>query len=156
MMANKVLWSALGTYTAAIAGASVSPSLKNLAAAAQKIGNEIDLTGSGVRDMLAEWDLLVRFASSPSSGAYVSLYLIQAVDGSNYADGDDTIVPPQSAWVGNFLCRAVSTAQRVVLAGVRLPPTKFKPLIINNGSTGFTNTDNENVLSYRTYEPEIQ
>jgi len=153
-MPNAVKWSALGAYTTAIAGAGVAPTLKNLAAAAQKIGNEIDATAT--RDQLAEWDLQVRFASAPAAGAYVALYFIQAVDGTNYADGDDTVVPPQSAWVGNFPCRAVATQQRVALSGVRLPPTKFKPLAINKGSTAFTNTDNENVLSYRNYDSELQ
>jgi hypothetical protein len=155
-MANKVLWSALGTYTTAIAGGASAPTLKALSAAAQKIGDAIDLTGAGARDILSEWDLMVRFASAPASGAYVSLYFILSVDGTNYQDGDDSIAPPQSAFVRNFPCRLVDTQQRISLSGIRLPPTKFKPLVINNGSTAFTNTNDENVLSYRAYDPEIQ
>jgi hypothetical protein len=99
---------------------------------------------------------MVRFASAPASGAYVSLYFILSVDGTNYQDGDDSIAPPQSAFVRNFPCRLVDTQQRISLSGIRLPPTKFKPLVINNGSTAFTNTNDENVLSYRAYDPEIQ
>jgi hypothetical protein len=157
-MANEVRWSALGSYTTAISGTSLTPTLKNLSAAARVLGNEIDNTQAPptARNTLSEWDLLVRFASAPATGAYLSLYFMQAVDGTNYQDGDASTAPPQSAWVGNFLARAVATSQRIALSGVRLPPTKFKPLIVNNGSTGLTNTDGDNILSFVTYNPEVQ
>jgi len=34
--------------------------------------------------------------------------------------------------------------------------SKFKPLIINKSGFSMTNTDAENVLSYRAYDPESQ
>lgn len=153
-MANKILWSALGTYTTAIAGAGVAPTLKNLANGGQKIGNEIDNTSA--RDQYADWDLYCRFASSPSAGGSCDLYFIQAVDGTNYQDGDDSVAPPVTAYVGSFPVRAVTTQQRVDLRQVMLPATKFKPLLINNSGQAMTNTDNENILSYRPYDDEVQ
>jgi len=153
-MPNAVKWSALDTYTTAIAGAGVAPTLKNLANAAQKIGNEIDATAS--RHILADWDLQCRFQSAPVAGGYVELYHIPAIDGTNYGDGDDSVAPPRSCWVGNFPVRAVTTQQRVPLPKVQQPATKFKPLVINKSGFAMTNTDNENILSFRAYEPEIQ
>jgi hypothetical protein len=152
-VANTITWAAYGTFTTAIAGASSAPTLKNLAAAGQKIGNAIDNTSA--KNVVLDWRLNVRFASSPAAGAYVELYLILALDSSVYADGDDTVAPPRSALVGTFPCRLVSTAQVIDLPRIVVPPGLFKPLIINKGSTGFTNTDNENVLSYVAYELQV-
>lgn len=144
-------WSALGTYTTGIAGAAAAPTLKNLANLGQKIGNEIDNSYGVVGYLYADWDLLCRFASSPTAGGYCALYLIPAVDGTNYTDGDDSVVPPSTLVVCTFPVRAVSTAQRVSARGVLLPPGKFKPLFVNVSGQAMTNTDNENILSYRAY-----
>ena len=147
-------WSALDAYTTAIAGASTAPTLKNLASAGRKIGNALDFTGSGNRQMFIHWDLLVRFAVAPVAGAPVDLYLVPAIDGTNYADGSDSVDPPASCYVGSFDVGAVATQQRRPLLMIPLPNVIFKPLIINLAGQAFTNTDNENILSYRTFTPE--
>ena len=146
-------WSAYGTYTTDIAGADVAPTLKNLANNGQKIGNEID--NSTNRNIYADWDLLCRFQTAPAAGAYVALYLIPAVDGTNYGDGSDSVAPAVTMWVGNFPVRAVNTAIRVSLRQILMPPGKFKPLVVNKGGYAMTNTDAENVLSYRTFNEDI-
>lgn len=153
-MANEILWSALGTYTTAIAGAGVAPTLKNLASGGQKIGNAID--NATAKDQYSDWDLYCRFGSAPSAGGSCDLYFIQAVNGTNYQDGDDSVAPPVTAYVGSFPVRAVTTQQRVALRGLLLPATLFKPLLINNSGQSMTNTDDENILSYRPYNDEIQ
>jgi hypothetical protein len=86
----------------------------------------------------------------------VSLYIIQADDDTNYQDGDDSVAPPESALIGVFPVRAVSTQQRICLPPIVLPPCLFKFLIINKGGQAFTNTDNENILKMRTFNNEIQ
>ena len=153
-MANAVKWSALGTYTTVIAGGADAPTLKNLANAARVLGAEIDNTSG--RDMYADFDLLCKFGTNPSVGGYVGIYIVQAVDGTNYADGDASVAPPASALVGTFPLRAVTTAQRVALRHVLLPATKFKVVALNASGQAMTNTDSENVLSYRPYNPEVQ
>jgi len=153
-MANAVKWSALGTFTTVINGDATAPTLKNLANNAQKLGSEVD--GATERHMLADFDLYCRFAVAPSSGGHVALYLLQAIDGSNYADGDDSVAPAATALVGTFIVRAVTTQQRIAVRGVTLPATKWKPLAVNKSGQAMTNTDNENILRYRSYDPEIQ
>jgi hypothetical protein len=37
-----------------------------------------------------------------------------------------------------------------------LPPFNFKPLVINKSGQAMSNTDSENILSYRPYNEEIQ
>lgn len=152
-MANPIKWDAYGTFTTIIAGADVAPTLKGLSSGGFKIGSAIDNSSS--LNMLADFDLQVRFASAPAAGGFVLLYLVPAVDGTNYADGSDSIEPSSALLVGAFPVRATGDQQRVVLRAVLLPPGLFKPLIKNGGSTAFTSTDNENVLSIRTYNEEI-
>ena len=153
-MANAVKWSALGTYTALILGADVAPTLKNLANNGQKLGTEVD--NSTDRNQYGEFELMCRGAAAFTAGTSVELYLIQAVGGTAYADGDDSIAPPLTALVGVFPLRAVTTQQRIAMSHILLPPTKFKPLVINKGGQAFTNTDAENLLYFRSYNDEIQ
>lgn len=153
-MANLIKWGALGSFTTIINGEGTAPTLKNLANNGQKIGSEVD--GSTNRDQFADFDLYCRFQVAPSAGGYVALYLIQAIDGSAYADGDDSVAPPATSFVGNFPVRAVTTQQRVALRGVSLPATKWKPLAINKSGQAMTNTNDENILRYRAYNPEVQ
>lgn len=145
-------WTALGTYTTAIPGAGTAPTLKALANSARVLGAEIDNTSG--KDMFADWDLLCKFQSSPSAGGVVNLYLVPAVDGTNYADGSDSLVPASSLFAGSMPVQANMNAQRVALRNILLPPGKFKPLIENGAGQALTNVDNENVLSYRTYNVE--
>ena len=144
--------SALGTYTTAIAGAGVAPTLKALASNGMKIGNEIDLTGSSARNLYVNLDLLCRGAAAFTAGTVVEVYFILTVDGTNYADASDSVAPPLTALVAQFPLRAVDTAQRIAFGSIPLPNAKFKPLVWNKGGQAFTNTDNENVLSYRVYD----
>jgi hypothetical protein len=148
-MSVTLKWTSLSSYTTVIAGAATAPTLKALANNGQKISNEIDSTST--RLMYADFDLLTKFGTNPSAGGYVAMYFIQSVDGTNYADGDDSVAPPASAWVGNFPVRAVTTAQRVALRNILIPATKFKVLLVNKSGQAMSNVDNENVLSYRPY-----
>ena len=151
-MANLIKWSAtLGTYTTLIAGASTAPTLKNLANGATKIGNTI----TGNRNQYCALELKVRGASAFVAGGYVGFWWINSADDTNYEDGSDSVQSqrPQDAI---FPVGALSTQQVITLWNVLLPPFNFKPLIINSTGQAFTNTDNENILSYRPYNDEIQ
>lgn len=152
-MPNQIQWSALGTYTTIIAGAAVAPTLKSLAAAGQKLGGTV--AGATERFQYGDFDLLCKYATAPAAGAHCQLYVIQSVNGTIYQDGDDTVAPPATAYVGSFPMRLVATAQRVSLRGILLPATDWKPLLINKGSTAFSAVNDENVLSYRPYNTEI-
>lgn len=153
-MANALKWSSPASATTVINGDTTAPTLKNLANAGQKIGSEVDNeTG---KNRFAAFDLYCRFQSAPSAGGYCALYLVPAVDGSNYGDGNDSVAPPSTYMVGMFPVRAVTTQQRVEMVSVPLPPFKFKPLLINQSGQAMTNTDNENVLKIRQYEEELQ
>lgn len=153
-MANAVKWSAQGTYTQIINGDASAPTLKNLADGAKKLGIEVD--GATERNQYGDFVLDVRGASSFASTGVVQLYLIPCIDGTNYVNGSDSIVPGGNLLAYTFQLQAVSTQQKLGALHIQLPACKWKPLILNNGGQAFTNTDNENVLSYRPYNDEIQ
>jgi hypothetical protein len=150
-----VKWASPGSYTTLIAGAASSPTLKNLANAGKVLGNAV--SQATAKDQYCSLDLLCRFASAPSAGGYVDVYFIPAVDGTNYGDGDASTDPPLTYLVATLPVRAVTTAQRVGTGSrtIVMPPFDFKPLVKNNSGQAMTNTDNENVLSFRTYNDEI-
>lgn len=148
-----VLWTSPAAIVTIINGDTTAPTLKALASAGTKLGSEQD--GATNLVTFATFELQVRFTVAPTAGRPVELYIVPAVDGTNYADGSDTVTPSATCLVGSFLARAVTTQQRISLSGVLVPPFKWKPLIRNNAGQNFTNTDNENVLRMRTYTLDV-
>lgn len=153
-MANQIKWSTPAAYTTVIAGASSAPTLKNLASGGRKLSNAVDNTSA--KAIYADFDLLVRYTTAPAAGATIEVYLISSVDGTNYSYGDDSNDPAPHDLIGVFAPQITANASRVSLRRIAIPPTKFKILVINRGSTALTNTDNENVLSFITYNEEVQ
>jgi len=149
-------WSALGALTVGIGGDATAPTLKGLTGTDGKVlGNAIDNGDAAARNIFAMWVLYVRFAGAPGDGKAVELYFVKSADGTNFDDGDATTLPASTSFVCAFPVRNVGTQQRLVVDKIALPPGKFKPLIRNNTSAALTATDNENVLSFATYDRTI-
>jgi hypothetical protein len=87
--------------------------------------------GGGDGCPLADVELLVTFGVAPTANTGVSIWWLRAVDGTNYEDGTAAPVRQPDVIIG---VGAVTTAQRLVRPGVRLPPGSFKALILNNGT----------------------
>lgn len=105
--------------------------LNSLADNARAISGEID--NSSVLYLFddVEW-YNAALGYTPSTGAVVELYLIRVdLDGTDYEDGDASIVPPASNLVGVFNIRANSAAQKHILRQIPIPPSKFKYLVVN-------------------------
>ena len=150
-MATPQKWSALGTFTLAIAGDASSPTLKNLADATLLLGNEIDWTAD--RSIYGLWQLRCRGASAFAASAAIYVWFILAADGTNYEDGAAGVEPLKAPDI-IFPPRAVSTQQNITRERIVFPPSKFKPLVKNAGGVAFTNTNDENQLHYRPYNTE--
>jgi len=153
-MASLVKWSALGTHTKIINGDATAPTLKNLANSSRKLGSEVD--GATSRDRWADFVLRCKFGVAPTSGGYIEISLVQAVDGTTYQDGDDSTDPSPATLIGIFSVRTVTTQQVIAMRGVLLPATKWKPFVFNRAGQAMTNVDNENELYYRPYNEESQ
>jgi hypothetical protein len=89
-------------------------------------------------DLFADFELLVTFATGPTANTVVELYIVPAIDTTpNYSDGSTSILPQPGLYVGGFVVRSVTTAQRMVLRGVSLPPDNFKVLVQNTTNQAF-------------------
>lgn len=86
---------------------------------------------------------------APVAGAVVELYLIEALDGTNYEDGDASIDPPATNLVGVFNMRSSTLAQRHTLRQIPIPPLKHKFVVINK--TGQTLASSGNILRVLPY-----
>jgi hypothetical protein len=110
--------------------------LNSLAASTGKaISAAID--NSSNLDLFDDLELVVTFATAPTANTIVEVYLVPAVDGTNYADGSTTVLPQASLYVGGFQVRNVNTIQRMALRGISLPPGLFKYLVQNTTNQGF-------------------
>lgn len=109
-----------------------------------------DAVAQPTLDLFADLELKVTFASAPTAGTVVELYLLPSIDGTVYPDGSASILPQSSLYVGGFAVRAVTTAQVMVLRGVALPPGSFKLLVQNTTNVAFPATGS--TLRMNTYQ----
>lgn len=136
-----VKWSATTSRTTGIASATVN-------AGANSLGSEIDNTAN--KDRWASAELTFTCGVAPTANKVTELYFVSAVDGTNYEDGDGSVDPVRIR-AGVFPARAVTTAQKVTLHNLALPPFKFKCLLkseLDQNATSVT-------LLLRTYNEEI-
>lgn len=103
------------------------------------------------RNTLGVFELVVTFGTAPTAGRTVDLFLVPALDGTNYADGHDAAVDPTAnSYAGSFVVRGVNTAQRLVVTDVQLPATNFKAVVVNRAGQAFAASGN--VLTVRAYD----
>ena len=147
-MANELNWS---DYPAATI--YLTTELNALADGGNKLGAAIDNTSNG--DMHMDVELYVATqGGARGSGAYVALYILASVDGTNYCYGADAVDPPAHALVGTFALDAVVTARYVTLTHILLPAGKFKLLLMNETGQAFAATGN--TLKYTKFNSELQ
>ena len=95
--------------------------------------------------MFGAFELTVDFASASTANAMIDLYLIPAIDGTNFVDNvtGSSEFAPLDSYVGGFQCQNTANAQRIGLWGagggvlIPLPPVPFKAFVINNSGQAF-------------------
>lgn len=142
---GEVTWTAYGTHTQIIT--DTEPANDGIT-----VSDEIDNTANCDRYM--DIRLHTQHASAPSAGGYYAVYLVQALDGTNYADGaDGSVIPPAPTLICVLPVRAVTTAQIVDFKFIPMPPSKFKIITINK--TGQAASANTHQLYYRAYGESV-
>ncbi len=124
----------------------------NLADAANQISATTDASGL----IFSAWELGISgYHTAPTANSSVDLFLVPvSQDGGGVdTDGDATIDPPSSDYVGSFPVRAVLNNQRIPMLGVVTPPYNFTPLIQNN--TGQTIPAGSGSLRVRFYTQDL-
>lgn len=151
MADNPIKYTSPSAAALAIAGDASTQTLKGLTNNAKKIGGvEIDPAGN----LFGSFTLRCKGASAFTSGTTVDLYLIPKDDGTNYSDGDDSVVPSVQPSF-SFAVRADTTQHRLPAPRVPLPATPFKCLIIQKTGATFSSTNDENQLHYRLYTEQV-
>jgi hypothetical protein len=141
-MPNEVLWKGGTSRSTGINSAGVN-------AGANQLGSEIDNAAN--KDRFASLDLTFSCASAPTANTVWEVYVLYAIDGSNYEDGGAALDPAKNP-VGTIAARAVTGAQRQTLMNVPILPFKFKLLLkseLDQNATSVT------MLCY-THNEEIQ
>lgn len=131
---------------------TVTITLDSLANNARAISSALGAdapAGGSEAHLLSDWELVVDYATNPTVNTTIDLYLVRAIDGTNYINGDATDAPAPQTYVGSFTVRATTNPMRLGLYAVPLPPGLFKAVVLNNAtgqafSTGCT-------LKYRPY-----
>lgn len=88
-------------------------------------------------DRFASAVLNVTFGSAPTDKSTCSLFMVPAVDGSNYADGGSSVRPSSRYYVGSFELRNVTTAQKVTIPRFELMPCAVKFVLLNSSGQAF-------------------
>ena len=99
---------------------------QSISAGANYLGSEID--NSSNLDTEANIEVLITCSTAPTANKTVEIYLLYAIDGTNYEDGGVS-VDPTKVPVGIVAARNVTGAQRLTIEGVRLQPYKCKVLL---------------------------
>ena len=146
-MANAIQWQAAPTSRSTV----LTTELNSLANGGYSgVGTEID--NSANLDQYGS--LEINLASlTPTSGAYLQLFLTQAVGGTNYEDPPSSTNPGYQMSVAVMSVATGAATKRITTPFFRLPPTKFKFVLLNgcgaalaaSGNTVTLYTDNDEV-----------
>jgi len=110
-----------------------------------------DYDNSSTKHMYADFELILG-SLAPAAGGYISLYLAEAPDGSNFSDVKRESFPQL---LGSFPLDTASAAKRQVIRNIMLPPTHFKVYVDNQAGVSLAGSGANYVKMY-PYDPEIQ
>jgi hypothetical protein len=100
-----------------------------------------DIANSSDLDMFADLELVCTHGTAPVVDRTWDVYMVRRVDGTNYENGSATR-PPANGYLGSFKLDAVTSAQRMVVPGVVLPPGTFRILLVNSSGQAAAATGN--------------
>lgn len=131
-MPNAIKWEAAWLSRGTVLGTELN-SLANQARsnAGTELANQTNL------DQFGKLVLTVTFASTPSAGAMIHLYMVTAPDGTNYEDGSSSIDPGTHTLVDTIPVRSTTAAQRLASRLFRLEPAKTKFILENQTGVAF-------------------
>lgn len=116
------------------------------------IANNANTAASGAIDNGTNLDLfmdvelvLATQGTARVAGATVTIYAVYAPDGTNYGDVHETTALP----LVTFILDAATTARRIVVTDVPMPPGLFK--LFARNQTGQTLASSGNTVKYRPH-----
>lgn len=113
------------------------------------VDNDTDL------DLYMDIEGLFTFGTGPTAGSVLEVYLVSSLDATNFEDGSTTgPIVPANGYVGCFVLRSVTTAQRMIIRGVAVPPTDFKLMVVAR-TTGQTAAASGNTVRALFYKEQV-
>lgn len=113
------------------------------------VGAEI-ANGTALNRFIALELVLATQGAARTAGGFVAVYINLSADGTNY---DDTSNKAFAQLLAVFPLDAATTARRLTLADIPIPPVDFKMLVLDDTGQAFAATGNS--LSYRTYNETV-
>jgi len=149
-MVSALKWEASLSGTQIMTTAMNSLADNTITAASTAVDNSTNL------DTKAWLELNTTYGSSPSDNApSVDVFMATAPDGTNYESAPLTGGADQAhMYVGSFPIQKVTSAQRIVIGPIDLPPSKFKLYLDNQ--TGQAMAASGNTLDIYTDNFEAQ
>lgn len=125
---------------------ALSTDLNSLADGSAALSSAIDNTST--LNTFMDLELVVTYGTAPAGEQACEIWVVSSADGTNYEDGSGSVTParPPDAI---FALRAVTSAQRIVIKMVPIPPALFKILLVNEA--GQTMAASGNTVKYRRY-----
>lgn len=115
------------------------------------VGTAIDNTSNG--DQYGALDIVLA-SLNPTSGASLSLYLVQSLDGTNYEDAPSSTNPGSHTLVATVLVGTGAATKRVMSPWFYVPPGKFRFVLLN--SAGVALAASANTVTLFTDNDETQ
>jgi hypothetical protein len=135
------------SYTASIASA-LTTDLNSLGSGSTSAASAA-IDNTSTLDLYHDLTLTVAAqAGARSAGAFVAVYLVMALDGTNYDDANSTT----AELVATFPLDAATTARQATRRDVPVPPGLFKYFVVN--STGQAFASSGNILEFRAHSIE--
>jgi len=136
-MASIGKWGSLAAAVSLLTTELNSLANGSASAASAAIANQTDL------NVYADIELVLG-SLSPVAPNYCTLYILEAIDGSNYPSATGSVLRNQPSQI---LCTfpldtTASTAQRVVVRNVVIPPGSFKVVLDNQAGVALASSGN--------------
>lgn len=145
-MANIAKWNAPSSVVTVLSTELNSLGSNTLSAASSAIANQTNL------DIYSDWELVLA-SLSPAAGAFISVYILEAIDGTNYPEATNLRLKSSQLLFTIGLDTTAATAQRIAVRNVVIPPGTFK-IVIDNQS-GVSLNASGNTLKMQAYDANL-
>lgn len=147
-MANKILWDQAWQSHSDV-----------LTTELNSLGNGAYSAAGGAYDNTSALDqfmaLEVNLASlNPTAGAYLQIFMVQSLGGTNYEDAPSSTNPGLHMLVATLNVTTGSATKRITTPTFRIPPGKFKFVLLNG--TGVSLGASGNTVTPYTADDEVQ
>lgn len=138
-MASTIKWSAALTAR----GSVLSTEMNSLAASGGKTNAGSEINNSSNLDSYAWLEFYTGgFGTAPTAGTTLDVYMLRAIDDTNYEDGSSSVTPHPPAFVCSLPVNNTTSAQRIVSRMFTIDPSKVKFLLINNTNQALPSSGN--------------